>query len=1140
MSSAVTGKGMPVKVPSQQIRSSVLRLVRMAVAFVVVAGSLGLATVTATAQSGGSSCPSRGADNYSDVVAGSTHANDIACLLELGIPAPGNTYRPGADMTRSEMARFMAGAYRVLTGSPAPVVEHDFTDVAGDANEDDIARIAGLKITTGTTPTTYAPDAPVIRGHMALFLTRLYKVVAGRDAPTGTTSFTDIGRRSAEQRTAIGQIFALEVTTGTTRTTYSPTANVTRDQMALFVARIYRVLDALETAPGAPTGVAAEASGSNGDALEISWTVPEDSGTSDVTEYVVQWKSGDDDFTADNEKSVDGTSTTLDDLTKGTSYTFRVAAVSDDGQGDWSDEASGTPATVPGSVSDFTATAGNELLELAWEAPDEDGGSPVTGYVVQWVAGRASRQKTEVDAAATSYTIRGLDNNQSYSVWIQAVNAVGVGTITAPAGQDGALGPVSPSPVAAGAPANLTAATGRDDFNRELFIATELDLSWSEPVNSGGANFIDFDVAYRCGTNVAWTASSGSPVLHVSTTRVYHHTITGLTPGVRCEVRVRANSYSELSKPANNRFDQGTDKELTGPWATVSATPATAPGAPTDIEVTNAHQALHVTWAAPVTPGGTNPLPGDAPNTGGSPITGYEITWDGGGRATVGAAARSYTVTGLDNRYNYTVAVRTFNAAGKSAAGSVIQGRSLTVKPEAVNAAPRNVVAVPPPVFTGVTHSSNTLKVSWDAPASNGTTPAHDYVVQYRDAMVPAIRGVRGTTPAGAWTTSGVATVDPVNRKVDITFLNPGTRYEVRVQAINRPDLRNPAATANGPWATSSGTPSTVPYKVVVATEDVETGFTSLNVRWAPPNDNETGGSPVTHYLVRYALSKEGSQFSSDIRVNAPTTRVRISGLRPDTNYVVQVQAVNASGKGPSSDETPGFTAGVPSAPTSVRAVSVPTTIENATGNSLRVSWAAVTQSNGGGAIAGYLVQYRPVSETGVWTTEPWSTTNVVTPDLRQRVAIITGLIEGQHYLVRVRATANNPGSSAYSSVVKSEGVPVVGTGFEEHNLDPRMSINTAVSRTTINVEWNSIAATDVRSNVTGYKVRWYPTTPGAAGRTGSVNVSGKSTSSYAITGLTLGFYTVVVSAVNHIGNSEEILAVSDAGRTTIEVPQRS
>ena len=39
---------------------------------------------------------------------------------------------------------------------------------------------------------------------------------------------------------------------------------------------------------------------------------------------------------------------------------------------------------------------------------------------------------------------------------------------------------------------------------------------------------------------------------------------------------------------------------------------------------------------------------------------------------------------------------------------------------------------------------------------------------------------------------------------------------------------------------------------------------------------------------------------------------------------------------------------------------------------------------------------------------------------------------------------------------------------------------------------------------------------------------------------MTPGFYTVAVSAVNHIGSSEEILAVSDFGRTTIEVPQPS
>ena len=209
MSSAVTGKGVPVKVPNRSIRLSVLRLVRMAVAFVVVAGSLGLATVTATAQDGGSSCPSEGAAAYSDVPESSFAYDDSRCLRELGISDAGDTYRPGDDMTRSEMAAFMANAYAALTGEEAPIAEHMFTDVEGDPNADDIARISpnGLMITTGVNEemTLYDPEGTVLRAHMALFLTRLYERVAGSEAPTGDTEFTDIAERNDEQQVAIGQ-----------------------------------------------------------------------------------------------------------------------------------------------------------------------------------------------------------------------------------------------------------------------------------------------------------------------------------------------------------------------------------------------------------------------------------------------------------------------------------------------------------------------------------------------------------------------------------------------------------------------------------------------------------------------------------------------------------------------------------------------------------------------------------------------------------------------------------------------------------------------------------------------------------------------------------------------------------------------
>ena len=208
--------------------------------------------------------------------------------------------------------------------------------------------------------------------------------------------------------------------------------------MASFVARMYRALDALPDpaeAPGAPTGVEVAVSGDDGDALDVSWTAPEDSGTSDVTGYVVQQKSGDDDYSEDNQTSVDGTSTNFG-LTKGTTYTFRVAAVSDDGQSDWSDEASGSPGTVPGAVGDFTVTAGaaSGSLVLTWAAPADDGGTPITGYVVSWASGREAAASAEIsDGSATSYTITGLKTGVAYRVHIQAVNGAGAGAITAPA-----------------------------------------------------------------------------------------------------------------------------------------------------------------------------------------------------------------------------------------------------------------------------------------------------------------------------------------------------------------------------------------------------------------------------------------------------------------------------------------------------------------------------------------------------------------------------------------------------------------------------------------------------------------------------------------------------------------------------------
>ena len=119
-----------------------------------------------------------------------------------------------------------------------------FSDVpAGYVNAGDIDCIAYYGITKGTSATTYSPLASVTREHMALFLMRLAGLVGIQVPPAGDTGFSDTGDLSDESQAAISQLAQLDVTQGTSDTTYSPADSVTRGQMALFIQRLMNKMD---------------------------------------------------------------------------------------------------------------------------------------------------------------------------------------------------------------------------------------------------------------------------------------------------------------------------------------------------------------------------------------------------------------------------------------------------------------------------------------------------------------------------------------------------------------------------------------------------------------------------------------------------------------------------------------------------------------------------------------------------------------------------------------------------------------------------------------------------------------------------------------------------------------------------------
>jgi len=97
----------------------------------------------------------------------------------------------------------------------------------------------------------------------------------------------------------------------------------------------------------------------------------------------------------------------------------------------------GTPPppgpTAPAPPSGLTATAGTGEVDLAWQAPVSDGGSPITGYDVfvgtsSGAQGTTPANADPLRADATGYTVTGLTNGQEYFFVVKALNAVGRST----------------------------------------------------------------------------------------------------------------------------------------------------------------------------------------------------------------------------------------------------------------------------------------------------------------------------------------------------------------------------------------------------------------------------------------------------------------------------------------------------------------------------------------------------------------------------------------------------------------------------------------------------------------------------------------------------------------------------------------
>jgi titin len=267
---------------------------------------------------------------------------------------------------------------------------------------------------------------------------------------------------------------------------------------------------------------------------------------------------------------------------------------------------------------------------LTWDAPADDGGTPVQAYVLwrRLVDGGSSLELALVPATTLSFEDLTVANGVRYAYWLTARNLAGDSNGSA----EVTVMPAGPPSV----PLDLVA----EGHNGSV------TLSWEPPEWNGGLPVIGYRLYRLSDTNeremLAGLGEDEREFVHEGLVNgeVYRYAVQALTPA----------GSSELSQVTDGR-------------------PAGAPSTPQALIAVWMDGMVHVTWSSPASDGG-------------APLTGYWVRrtdWDPGNWTEVPAPGMVFSDVDVEHNSTYNYTLYAVNDVG---AGPVVRISITTPPPE--------------------------------------------------------------------------------------------------------------------------------------------------------------------------------------------------------------------------------------------------------------------------------------------------------------------------------------------------------------------------------------------------------------------------------------------------------------------------